>query len=186
MKDLSPIAWALRPLKRYAEFSGRSSRAEFWWFFLFVLILYVAMWFVMMGAAGGLLTSQTEPSAGVIGVFGVAGIFIALFWLAVLIPVLAVQVRRLHDTGRSGWWLGGYYLLYAAYMATVLGVVGLGMAAGAPPPQGSEGLFIDVAIIGLLFFVYSIVLLVLYCLPGTPGLNRYGPYEPGNLEEVFG
>ena len=40
MKVLSPIGWALRPLKRYAEFSGRSSRAEFWWFFLFMTVAY--------------------------------------------------------------------------------------------------------------------------------------------------
>ncbi|MFY9329251.1 MAG: DUF805 domain-containing protein [Georgfuchsia sp.] len=65
---------------KYADFDGRASRAEFWWFFLFT--------FLASAAAG--IVSQTLS---------------ALFSLGVLLPSLAVGARRLHDTDRSGWFL---------------------------------------------------------------------------------
>jgi uncharacterized membrane protein YhaH (DUF805 family) len=65
--------------KNYAEFNGRASRSEFWWWALFVFIL---SW-------GGQIISQS---------FG------TLVSLVTLLPSLAVGARRLHDTGRSGWW----------------------------------------------------------------------------------
>ena len=46
MNNMTPIDWAIRPLKNYANFSGRASRAEFWWFTLFVMIVYVVVMFV--------------------------------------------------------------------------------------------------------------------------------------------
>ncbi len=64
---------------KYADFSGRALRSEFWWFMLF---LFVA----------GLILQMVS---GVIG---------ALFSLGTLVPSLAAGARRLHDTGRSGWW----------------------------------------------------------------------------------
>jgi uncharacterized membrane protein YhaH (DUF805 family) len=82
------MSWFLEALKKYAEFSGRSRRKEYWMYSLFVGIIYV----VLM-----LLAVATKQSA----VF----ILVAIFWLGILVPSLAVGVRRLHDTGRSGWWL---------------------------------------------------------------------------------
>lgn len=73
--------------QRYATFTGRASRSEFWWFALFTLLGQF-----VTGALDGLL-------------FGSASIFNTLFSLAVLLPGLAVGARRLHDTGRTGWWL---------------------------------------------------------------------------------
>jgi uncharacterized membrane protein YhaH (DUF805 family) len=194
MKDLSPIAWALRPLKRYAEFSGRSSRAEFWWFWLFVMIVWMVVYFLMIGSVVTASIGQTEPSAGMVGALGVVGILLLLFWVGILIPSIAVQVRRLHDTNRSGWWLGGFYLAYAVYVVLLFGMLGAQMSAamaGGTPPDPSQAfgpIFIVTMIVGLVMFIYAIVLLVFYCQPGTTGDNRYGPdpYAPGNLEEVFG
>ena len=89
---MSPIDWAMRPLKKYADFSGRAPRAEYWWFYLFMIILYcVAM--ILDGMSGG-------------GFGGTPyGLFTAILALGLIIPGLAVSVRRLHDTDRSGWWL---------------------------------------------------------------------------------
>jgi uncharacterized membrane protein YhaH (DUF805 family) len=85
--------WMLMPLRRYAEFSGRSQRKEYWMFFLFQVIVAV-----VLGIIEGML--------GLTGmVAGVYGPLTVLFWLAVLIPGIAVGIRRLHDTDRSGWWL---------------------------------------------------------------------------------
>ncbi len=81
-------------LSRYATFSGRASRPEFWWFFLFQILASVAA--SMLGDTVAALVS-----------------------LALLLPALAVGVRRLHDIGKSGWWqllvLTGIGLLVLIY-----------------------------------------------------------------------
>jgi uncharacterized membrane protein YhaH (DUF805 family) len=186
--EKSPIAWAITPLKRYAEFSGRSARAEFWWFCLFMTIAFMIVWFLVVGSIGGLFAAGADPSSGALQALGGGMILMGLFSLAIIIPSIAVQVRRLHDTNRSGWWLGGYYLLYAVYMALVFSSVmsaAVDPAGAAPPNLGAFGMTM---ILGLGLFVYFIVLLVFYCLPGTPGQNNYGPDPYGahdNLEGVF-
>jgi len=192
MQELSPIGWALRPLKRYAEFSGRSSRAELWWFVLGMCVLWFALWIVLFGALAGLGASQTQPSAGLLGVFGIGWLFLVVGWLALIVPTLAVQVRRLHDIDRSGWWLGGFYLLYVVYGAFLarifFGMMASIKAGSAPPDPAAFGAgFGVVGLLGLLQFVYLIVLIVFYCLPGTAGPNRFGPdpYGRDQFDKIF-
>jgi len=192
MQELSPIGWALRPLKRYAEFSGRSSRAELWWFVLGMCVLWFALWIVLFGALAGLGASQTQPSAGLLGVFGIGWLFLVVGWLALIIPTLAVQVRRLHDIDRSGWWLGGFYSLYVVYgvflARIIFGMLASMKVGNTPPDPAAFGAgFGVVGLIGLLQFVYMIVLIVFYCLPGTAGPNRFGPdpYGRDQFEKIF-
>ena len=99
-------------LKKYADFSGRATRSEYWWFVLCeVLILGIAS-----------LISDWLPG---------------LFALALVLPALAVGARRLHDTGRSGWWLllmlvpfiGGLFLLYWAVLPSQPGANAFGEPA---------------------------------------------------------
>jgi uncharacterized membrane protein YhaH (DUF805 family) len=80
------MRWYLDVLRKYAVFSGRARRMEYWMFVLFNLIIAL-----VLGAIDGLL--------------GIQGVLGGLYSLAVLIPSLAVAVRRLHDTNRSGWWI---------------------------------------------------------------------------------
>jgi len=80
------MEWYLAVLKKYAVFSGRARRKEYWFFVLFSVII-------------SLVLGVVDGFAGLGGVLG------GLYALAVLIPSIAVGVRRLHDTGRSGWWL---------------------------------------------------------------------------------
>lgn len=78
--------WKLVVLERYAQFEGRARRAEFWWFVLANVII----------------------SVGLFVLTAIASVFIVLyiiFWVGMLVPGLAVGVRRLHDTGKSGWFL---------------------------------------------------------------------------------
>jgi uncharacterized membrane protein YhaH (DUF805 family) len=89
---MSPIDWATRPLKKYADFSGRAPRAEYWWFYLLVIIGYV-------------VTSILDSILGLGQMVGPYGVIMCLFALAMLVPSIAAGVRRLHDTDRSGWWL---------------------------------------------------------------------------------
>ena len=79
-------SWKLVVLERFAKFDGRAGRAEFWWFVLANLIVVIALAILA----------------------GIADIFIILYFLyalAVLIPSIAVAIRRLHDTDKSGWFI---------------------------------------------------------------------------------
>ena len=84
--------WYLYVLKNYATFSGRARRKEYWMFFLFNVLISLGL---------GVL----DVVAGTYSVEYETGFFSALYSLLVLIPSIAVSVRRLHDTNRSGWWV---------------------------------------------------------------------------------
>ena len=86
------MSWYVRVLKKYAVFSGRARRKEYWYFALFNLIIAL-----VLGLIDGLV--------GTYSVVGGLGLLGGLYYLAVLLPTIGVSVRRLHDTGRSGWWL---------------------------------------------------------------------------------
>jgi uncharacterized membrane protein YhaH (DUF805 family) len=90
--------WMLMPLRRYADFSGRSRRREYWMFFLLNLLISLAVWTLLaVTFIAGM--SETEMTVIMTPVF----ILYALIVLAFIIPGIAVTVRRLHDTDRSGW-----------------------------------------------------------------------------------
>ena len=85
--------WMLLPLRRFADFAGRSRRTEFWMFTLFQIILIA----VVMTLASALAIAAMSGLATVLMVAYL------LFNIALLIPSLAVQVRRFHDVDMSGW-----------------------------------------------------------------------------------
>jgi aminopeptidase C, putative len=78
--------WYLHVLKNYANFEGRARRKEFWIFSLVSLLIHTVL----------ILTEALLIDTG--------GLFTKIYWLAILLPTLAVSARRLHDTDRSGWW----------------------------------------------------------------------------------
>ncbi len=86
------MEWYLKVLRQYADFEGRARRKEYWMFVLFNLVISFVLGFVdgMVGLKVG--------EAGV-------GVLSTLYSLAVLVPGIAVSVRRLHDIGKSGWML---------------------------------------------------------------------------------
>lgn len=83
--------WYLEVLKKYAVFQGRARRKEYWMFTLFNVLISIAL--AIIGAILG-LAEEGGPN-----------MLSTLYGLAVLLPGIAVSVRRLHDTERSGWWL---------------------------------------------------------------------------------
>lgn len=105
------MSWFLAALKKYAVLEGRARRKEYWFFLLFYIIIIVVLSFV-------------DGMLGFGGAKGGPGILSVVFVLAMLLPSLAVAVRRLHDIGRSGWWIliglvpliGGIVLLVFALM----------------------------------------------------------------------
>lgn len=172
--------WMFLPLKRYAEFSGRSRRTEYWMFFLFQMLLGVAFWVLMAIVGGGALMSGGDPSAlaAAGGAIMIVSALYGLVSLALLIPAIAVTVRRLHDTNRTGWWV------LAPILGYVVMLVGVVMAASSPENPGLGGVLTMVG--GITALVLALVLLVFMFLEGTRGPNNYGPDPKGEaLDQVF-
>lgn len=86
------MKWYLLAFRRFADFKGRSTRQEYWMFTLFNLLISLGL-----GVVAGLLGVGSEHSP--------ADAISGLYTLIVLVPSLALSVRRLHDIGKSGWWM---------------------------------------------------------------------------------
>lgn len=123
----------LDAFRRYADFSGRSTRPQYWWFALVNTAIFVIVEGALLGRMENVGALRNNINSGS-GAMSVVASVLLVYAMAALIPSLALSVRRLHDTGRSGWWL-----------------------------------FIQfVPLIG------PIWLLVLFCLPSEPRVNRFG------------
>ena len=125
----------------YANFQGRASRSEFWWFYLFMVIvnsvISIPYTIGLTSSAGSMTVDQatgqvTSGSLSGLAIFGI--VLMAIWFLATIVPLIAVSVRRLHDTDRSGgWWF-----------------------------------------LGFICCIGTIILIVFYVQPSTPGPNRFG------------
>ncbi len=155
------LEWMLMPIRRYADFSGRSRRKEFWFFqllnFLVQIVLIGPLYYVIVsnaisagsiddsgnfeGSAASAMQWADHPIAVGLALLGV------LWALFVLVPGIAVTVRRLHDRDMSGWWYLGLIL------ASIIPLVGL---------------------------IAGIAFLVIMCLEGTRGPNRFGDDPKGS------
>lgn len=78
--------------RRYTDFAGRSNRRDFWLFLVFSMI-------------AGVVLQQIDHHYNLMMMSGKVGVLAGVFGLLTIIPFLALKVRRLHDTGRSGWWI---------------------------------------------------------------------------------
>jgi uncharacterized membrane protein YhaH (DUF805 family) len=172
------MEYMFMPLKRYAEFSGRSRRMEYWMFFVFQFLIGIVFWVLMMIVGGAAMMGGGGPGALMAaggGIMIVKALY-ALVGLALIIPGIAVAVRRLHDTNRSGWWL------LAPLCGYVIMFIGTGMAASGS--TGAGGILAMLGGIGALVMV--LVLLVFMFLDGTKGPNRYGADPKGGVDaQVF-
>jgi len=174
--------WMFLPLKRYAEFSGRSRRKEYWLFTLFTICgayLVALPFFMLIGEAmrevspyalEELLEEEPVAAAEVFRLFATiladvpTGALIAsiaaivLFWLAIIVPTLALNVRRFQDCNVAGKW---FWLCFILSFVPLIG--GFGSLA---------------------------ILIIAGFMPGTPGANRFGdnpreksPILPSPMDE---
>lgn len=86
------MSYYLEAFRKYAVFNGRSRRAEYWYFVLFNLIV-------------GLVLAAIDALLGTFSASANIGLLSGIYSLAVIIPTIALTVRRLHDTDRTGWWV---------------------------------------------------------------------------------
>ena len=125
------MEWALQPLRKYAGFTGRARRKEYWLFALAVWIVEM----VLMGLTGGF----GHPNI-------LASLVLLIFCVGLFVPSLAVGFRRLHDTNRSAWWMliGLIPFIGAIVLLVFLCLDGTpGDNRFGPDPKGGEGEILD-------------------------------------------
>lgn len=92
-------------LSKYATFHGRAPRSEFWWFYLFIIVIDIILGFFVGSDTMVRIREGGFDAMSIAFASNRALMLQGLIHLALLLPMLAVAVRRLHDTGRTGWWL---------------------------------------------------------------------------------
>ena len=148
---------------KYADFTGRARRSEFWFWYLFtVLVSMFSSWIP----------------------------FASLVTLALVIPTLAASVRRLHDTGRSGWWLLLSIIPSIIWFIILIALLGYAIftiiTAGDYDPNllannlvANIGLCVTYILSLIVTFVCQIILIVWWAKDSTPGANEYGENPKG-------
>ena len=160
--------WYIEVLKKYAVFSGRARRKEFWFFILFNVLASIIL--VVVDVLLG--TFNQETGSGLLG---------TVYTLGVFIPSLAVTARRLHDTNRSGWWILmplGVVLAVGIFAAVLIPV--LAADGGTSMASTIFAIFLGIIVLGsnIAFFVFLVS-------DSTPGVNRFGNNPKNVMEPVF-
>lgn len=161
-------------LNNIVRFDGRARRSEFWWCVLAVIIANIVLRFI--------------PVVG-----GLCNILLSL-------AMIPLTFRRLHDTGRSGWWCGigviGTVVGYGVIFYTMFSAIGYdtlmelsqgGMEsqmAVAKAMEASPGSLLPVSISSLVGIAYNIMMIVYMCLDSEPTANKYGPSPKYIVEET--
>jgi uncharacterized membrane protein YhaH (DUF805 family) len=137
-------------LAKYVDFTGRARRSEYWWFVVFA---------VLVGIATAVIDRVVAP--GYVAVHG-RGPVSMLASLALLLPSIAVSVRRLHDIDRTGWWILIFYAAVIVLVFVAIGSAFTGHAATA-------------LLLLLVLLAFCVWLIVWFATKGTAGPNRFGP-----------
>lgn len=137
----------------YANFRDRAARAEYWWWVLFATVASLVAWLLDFLIFRGFSASP----------------FFFVTYLALLLPGFSVTVRRLHDTGRTGWWI-----LLPLVSSVLMSVVTVA-AALHNPQQPPLAIILLIGIFAIVTLGTSILLLVWMLLPSSPRNNYYGP-----------
>lgn len=158
------MEYMLMPLKRYADFSGRSRRKEYWMFFLLNVIVYLVLLALILGVGGAASFADPTDMGAMMAGAGVAMVLLIVpFYIwAILtgLASLAVTIRRLHDLNLSGWYLVAFYV--------VIIVAFIALAQAGPT--------LLLSFMGLVWLLSIVVM----AWPGTKGPNKYGsdPTDP--------
>jgi len=180
---MSPINYAILPFYRYFDFKGRSTRSEFWWFSL-LLVLVGLLFFIIsintMPSFEDMMDPYYDDSYGFVD-------YLSLIWnLVIIIPSISVTVRRLHDINRTGWWeaafIGGYCLSTILFVGAIITIAMSffmsldGDFNSMASSFGSAYVLIGIGlIVGLGTLIWSIIW---FATPSVHQDNRFGPPAP--------
>ena len=148
--------------RRYATFSGRSTRSEFWWWWLFQVLAQMIL--------------------GVVDADLANIVYVGLF-----VPTLAVSVRRVHDTNRTGWWVAWPWISLGILIVSGLALLvdlGIDLATSVAwdsnnSLDGASGfVLLIIGLAALSLVVAFIVNLIFFLQKSDPNLNRFGPPPP--------
>lgn len=168
-------------LKKYCDFKGRARRSEFWWFVLFIFLCSLVVSF---------LTSMCLSFLDVDTVLGaqLGTIISTVAMLFFVIPHFAVLTRRLHDTGRSGWWVAVLVLLLVAYLVSyaIVMLPLLGKMEFSNDPFALAKLMTDamasspiastvMSFSSIPMLILGLVILIFSLFDSKWGSNKYGP-----------
>lgn len=177
---MGPIKAVALCYARLFNFRGRARRAEYWWFFL---------WQVLAGGGAGVVLAwlaasraRTDPAfammlqdpaavelyvGGLIAPYAFHASFAYL--VLVILPNLAVTIRRLHDTDRSGW-----NIFMPTLVSIASGIGGVVLMGGSAATGSTGGAILGMAVMIVPSTLASVVFLVWLCLPSSNGPNRFG------------
>ncbi len=153
-------------IEKYCCFTGRARRSEFWnWTLAYVLLSVVLSVFNTFMMFSRLETLDLDDPFSIYKSPGY--IIIALVGLALFLPNMGVTVRRLHDTGRSGWWVWIPLIAYFPMLWAALSV--------QTNHDSVMGMLAIMLLCGLVMLVIGIIILVWLCQDSEPQENEYGP-----------
>lgn len=158
-KEMGFLEAVSQVIRKSFVFNGRARRKEFWSWALFSALLNIVV------AVAVIVMSSSETVQACVSL---------LLALLMFFPGFSVAVRRLHDVERSGWWLGGYYMMSFVYIIVyVFLIASLGDLEG-----GITGATVVFGVLSLVFIlaalIWAIVMLVWNFTEGTNGPNKYG------------
>ena len=168
------MKWFIKCLNQYFDFKGRARRKEYWMFYLWVLIIEVVIYGLSLLLGGGIpgvgfdesVPPELMPRNVGMGMF-FSGL-ITLYGLALFIPQLAVTVRRLHDTGKSGWLLLLIYTLIMVGSALLFYYSFSAIENGPETPMTLFWIGLSIIIAVTIWFIALMV------KKGDIGRNKYG------------
>lgn len=172
------MKWFLKCFKQYADFSGRARRKEYWWFFLinfFIGTILSIIWTANIFSHAEDSSQMEVPMSIMSNVFTPTYFIILIYGLTILIPSIAVAVRRLHDIGRSGLWY--LYMIIALFVFSF--IMGMGSVSG------------DIMSIGMVIGIVGIIgvyiwMLIWFVKDSQYGENEWGPNPKGEGNPVEG
>jgi uncharacterized membrane protein YhaH (DUF805 family) len=132
------MRWMIMPFRKYADFSGRSQRKEYWMFFLFNWMVVLPL-FIFIGMQGEASDKATNLSGSAKEMADIGVGVLMLYIVAIIVPSIAVVVRRLHDQDKSGWLALLTFIPYVGSLVLVWFMASDGTAGAnryGPDPKG--------------------------------------------------
>ena len=193
----SSVPLMFQPLARYVDFNGRSRRSEYWLWALFIFLLNAALSILQVSLVGSGMTAMQGAShsdaAAAMGTGMILGLLRLIILLGLLLPSIAVAVRRMHDINRTGWWIVLPNTVFLIALIAVISTTGADFIRQAQHVQqanAAEGdssaaiAFVFAMMRAFLWVIIptlaaKVVTFVFRVTEGTQGPNRYGP-DPKN------